>query len=359
MLRTSLSLLILLEAAARIFPGAAFAQSQRGLIWGQSTLEAITFPAGIVRGIRSESRSRKYRAALNSARTDEGTTKNLFGDLAFWNKILEVQETDGSIQKIVVEDEIDPNHIFAFRNEADDFSDVRKRTVGYCWGYSSLLRRFKYLANFDSSQPRLDEKELKSRIADILDYKKTTFPGFNHVRELSEDPVAARLLKFAVIRAWEKEAIRLQSFVTYNRAHRLGRKGFDSKDAKDFIAKLDSRIEAGASPLIMLFHKELKRYVHVVPVYELRKYQDKETNQVHYRACFIDNHGTAAEHNDCGKYFLISDQGRLELPEWNRIENDDGKVLYQNFRPEEGNLGWVDFTPDDEAESWLLLKASS
>jgi hypothetical protein len=36
----------------------------------------------------------------------------------------------------------------AFNNEKDEFINVRPRTVGYCFGFATLTRKFKYLAVF-------------------------------------------------------------------------------------------------------------------------------------------------------------------------------------------------------------------
>lgn len=347
--------------ATATFAQDARAQTQRGLIWGQAALEAITFPAGIVKGIQTSSRNKKFRKELEKAQVwnsqDGSKTRNLFGERADWNQVLEVQQPDGSIQNVSTE-YIDERQLFSFQNDNVDFIDVRDRTIGYCWGYSSVLRRFKYLATFDASGERPDSKTLKKKIADILKYKKAHFPGFSDLRAMSNDREASYLMKKAVVSAWEKLAVRGRALGHYWESRAQGRKGFDATDAREFIAALKSRIESGGSPLVMLFHKEAKRYVHVIPVYELRQYKNEDGSLV-YRACFIDNHGTPREHDNCGKYFLISDQGRLELPEWNRIEDEDGNVVYQNFKPQEGNLSWVDFTPDDEAESWLLLKGIS
>ena len=57
---------------------------------------------------------------------------------------------------------MDPLELFApgvkpvFNNDEEDFKDIHPRVWGYCWGYSSLVRKMFYLANF---QEKLDHEQ--------------------------------------------------------------------------------------------------------------------------------------------------------------------------------------------------------
>lgn len=103
-------------------------------------------------------------------------------------------------------------------NTNEYFEKYRKKTIGYCWGWSSVLADFQHLAFFDP-----DNKLNQELPADIISYyknlikrvavknKTVIFPGVSSIRELTSIPEISDYLLTVIGQRWALNATHIQA----------------------------------------------------------------------------------------------------------------------------------------------------
>jgi hypothetical protein len=305
----------------------------------ESLAASSGLPAGGVGGASQEASPRE------NLTSEESVLRSVLGPRSVWNRVLEVPTADGKSEKTPISS-LDPAHFLAFENLPEHFRHVRPRTLGYCWGFASLHRKFKYLASFEPGARRPEAREVRRAIRRIAQGKLAHFPGYGSLEQLSSDPEHHDFLKRTVARLWNQLAVQWSSLSLFKNA--FGRDSVQSPaKVLAFREELQRRVNQGTSPLVVFTHRESARETHVVPVYEIRKdIEDPALNQRYWKICFIDSYDGAEAHEDCGKNFRIYDDGGLYYDEW-----DDGYPNNEFY-----NLKRVAFTPEDKADAVLFAR---
>lgn len=170
-----------------------------------------------------------------------------------------------------------PEHFLSFRNIKPDFADSIKETIGYCWGHSTVLDDFHYLAFFDKDN-KLGAVIPQSKIARINYYrslidqiveeeKGTVIPGYANLRELAETEGLKEYLKVSVAKKWGKNAVKIRS---------IGNVKFDGKKmelsrTKTFLAEVEKRLISNQTPRILFAALGDSSWSHVLNIYGLSK----------------------------------------------------------------------------------------
>lgn len=105
-------------------------------------------------------------------------------------------------------------HFLSFRNKQEDFIDSIQLTTGFCWGHSTVMDDFHYLAFFDKDNQTKQEipTDAKAKIAYqlslidaiVIDGKATIIPGYANLREFAEVPEHKEYLKVQVAKNGRK-----------------------------------------------------------------------------------------------------------------------------------------------------------
>lgn len=222
-------------------------------------------------------------------------------------------------------------HLLSFLNEKKDFADHIQRTVGYCWGHSSVTRNFNYLAHFDASAKKENLKFYKKKIRRIMRGKAEIIPGYANLREFSTEPEIKVLLKDQVVWRWLEKSLRVRSIKTSTQ----GRKGLMAKEELlPFLAEVKAKLSVNHVPKIFFSNLKKPGFIHIVNVYNVIE----EENQV--KLCILDNHQYEDEQKDCGVFVTVKLDGSENYYEgWN-----------SPVRELEGFVGQFGFTPEDDLE---------
>lgn len=231
-------------------------------------------------------------------------------------------------------------HLLSFLNEKSDFANHIQRTVGYCWGHSSITRNFNYLAYFDPSAEKLETKKYRKIIKKIAGGRAAVIPGFPNLREFSADPEIQVLLKDRVVSKWVSNSLRLSSaYVSFR-----GFKGLMKPNKLNkFLDEVRFRLSVNHVPKIFFTNLKKPGFIHIVSVYDIVE----EENQ--YKLCILDNHEYEDDLRNCGVFVSIKKDGSenfyagWETPEKNR----------------EGYVGQFGFTPEDRSEMMRYRKENT
>lgn len=232
-------------------------------------------------------------------------------------------------------------NLLAFLNEKSDFKDHIQRTVGYCWGHTSVTRTLNYLAHFDpesrleQAPPREEKRKFRrfyrNKILSMMNYKAQVIPGFKNLREFSNDKVIQKILKNQVVWGWADKALKLRSISIFTRS----KKGQMTPEALEaFIDETEHRLDLNHAPKIYFTNLKKPGFIHVVNVNEIRR------NENEIKVCILDNHQYEDELKDCGVSVSINlNTNEIYYEGWNKPE-----------RGVEGFVGRLGFTPEDEVE---------
>jgi hypothetical protein len=222
-------------------------------------------------------------------------------------------------------------NLLSFLNEKKDFADHIQRTVGYCWGHSSVTRNFNYLAHFDGSASKENLEFYKKKIRRIMRGKAENIPGYANLREFSAAPEIKKLLKDQVVWKWLDKSLRVRSIKTST----TGLKGLMVKEELlPFLAQLKEKLAVNHVPKIFFSNLKKPGFIHIVNVYNIVE----EENQV--KLCILDNHQYEDELKDCGVYVSVKLDGSENFYEgWNNPA-----------RGLEGFVGQFGYTPEDDFE---------
>lgn len=231
-------------------------------------------------------------------------------------------------------------HLLSFLNEKKDFADHIQRTVGYCWGHSSVTRNFNYLAHFDPSLKKLEAKKYKKIIRRIMRGKAEIIPGYANLREFSAEPEIMLALKDQVVWKWLEKSMRVRSIGTSLK----GMRGLMPRDELfSFIEQLKEKLSVNHAPKIFFSNLKKPGFIHIVNVYDVVE----EESQI--KLCILDNHQYEDELKNCGVYVSVKKDGSENYYEgWNTPA-----------REIEGHVGQFGFTPEDDIEILKFQKENT
>lgn len=231
-------------------------------------------------------------------------------------------------------------NLLSFLNEKSDFKDHIQRTVGYCWGHTSVTRNFNYLAYFDPSSNKISPREYRKIIRRIMKGKAQIIPGFENLREFSADPEIKKYLKDQVVWNWLNSSLRIRSA----NVPVTGFKGLMSWDrTQEFLIKVQKRLDVNHAPKVFFTNLKKPGFIHVVSVYEVREENSE------YKLCILDNHEYEEDLKDCGVHISL--------------KKDGSEYYYEGWddpaRDLEGYVGQFGFTPEDKHEMLQFRKANT
>ena len=314
----------------------AFAQNQDAVILAGGLLNLIKFPEEILFGITHPGKMKKYENLVSSTN----------------------QEADRKAEALTCEEKCPDNlhvlkeqrqkmladrgeNLLSFLNEKSDFANHIQRTVGYCWGHSTVTRTFNYLAHFDPEErfekaPSRDNAKkfrafYRKKIRKIMNMKAQIIPGFKNLREFSADAEIQDLLKNKVVWGWADKTLRARSVGVFSK----GQKGLMAKvEIESFIKEVEGKLAVNHTPKIFFTNLKKPGFIHVVNVNEVVR----NGNEV--KICILDNHQYEEELKDCGVSVTVNfEKHEMHYHGWDNPE-----------RELEGFVGQLGFTPEDEVE---------
>lgn len=231
-------------------------------------------------------------------------------------------------------------HLLSFLNEKKDFADHVQRTVGYCWGHTSVTRNFNYLAHFDPSLKKEEPKKYRSLIRKIMRGKAQVIPGYANLREFSAEPEIMVYLKDQVVWKWLEKSLRVRSIGTSLK----GMKGLMPKDElMSFVDRVKEKLSVNHAPKVFFSNLKKPGFIHVVSIYDVVD----EPEQI--KLCILDNHQYEDELKNCGVYVSVKKDGSENYYEgWNTPA-----------REIEGYVGQFGFTPEDDLEILKFQKETT
>jgi hypothetical protein len=241
-------------------------------------------------------------------------------------------------------------HILSFLNEKKDFAGFHQRTLGYCWGHTTMTRNFNYLAYFDPaeeyetapirSKDRKSQRKwrrfYKKKIKKIMRGKAVVIPGFANVREFSTDPEILKIMKLKTVTSWWKNAVRVSAVPVFLTNFK---KPMNVSEITAMIGELKERLEMNITPKIYMANLKKPMFMHIISVYDIVEDEDGTT-----RVCILDNHQYEEELRGCQTYLRVYPDGKLFYPGWEEPERElEGHVRRFGFTPED-NREMVKFT---------------
>ena len=258
---------------------------------------------------------------------------------------------------------------FAAINTGNEYAGDAKHLSGYCAGFSSIVKKFTYLAFFKPSTPaQVAPKEPAARkkwlaayykqIDSILEGKAENIEGFSSISDFTVVPEIEDYIKKVAIHYWKKNALNWESL-------RSSLKPYRKDEDKGFLKTLEEKLARGEKPKVY-FNSQVGRtaWIHTVPVLKMLKCGDGSV-----RAYVWDVDMFAKDQMTRPMYIEFKPDGKIIYPEWvtlNREENTEltvgpkwKKVVIQTGETTDvvASLQSVRFTPDDEKETYKIAKS--
>lgn len=314
----------------------ALAQNQDAVIVTGGLLNLFKFPEEVVFGLTKPAKMQRYEnlKARTTQESDRKTEARTCEELCPDNlHVLKNQR-----QKMLADR---GENLLSFLNEKTDFANHIQRTVGYCWGHTTVTRTFNYLAYFDADEqiekaPSRDnlkkwESFYRKKIRKIMNMKAQIIPGFKNLREFSADPKIQDMLKDKVVWGWADKTLRLRSLKVFT----SGQKGLMNKEeVLSFVEQLESKLNVNHTPKIFFTNLKKPGFIHIVSANDVVRSENE------IKICILDNHQYEEELKDCGVSVTYNlTEGSLYYHGWDNPE-----------RELEGWVGQLGFTPEDEVE---------
>jgi hypothetical protein len=310
---------------------------QSAVIAGGIFLNIFKLPEELVWAITSPAKAAQYRKLTD-------TTKAM-GDADLKNEDLNCEQKCANDLRILSDarNRMIPDsgeHLLSFLNEKKDFADHIQRTVGYCWGHTSVTRNFNYLAHFDPSLKKEEPKAYRKIIRKIMRGKAQIIPGYANLREFSAEPEIMVALKDQVVWKWLEKAMRVRSIGTSLR----GMKGLMEKEELfGFIDQVKEKLSVNHTPKIFFTNLKKPGFIHIVSIYNVVE----EENQI--KLCILDNHEYEDQLKDCGVFVTV--------------KKDGSENFYKGWEnpsiEREGFVGQFGFTPEDDLEILKFQKENT
>ena len=306
--------------------------NQSYVIVGGIFLNLFKLPEDLIAAVTSSSNREDYLEQLR-------TTKNHFksklkmSDLSCEEKCFDDFRILSDARNRMVPDS--GKNLLSFLNEKKDFADHIQRTVGYCWGHTSVTRNFNYLAHFRPAAPKL--ASYKSVIQSIMQNKAAIIPGYANLREFSANPEIKKLLKDQVVWEWLEKSMRVSAIGTSTK----GFKGLMEKEKLwSFLYEVREKLSVNHAPKIFFSNLKRPAFIHVVSVYKII------VGNKDVKLCILDNHQYEDQLKNCGVYVSVKLDGSENY--YKGWDNPERQV--------EGYVGQFGFTPEDDIEIMRFQK---
>lgn len=230
-------------------------------------------------------------------------------------------------------------NLLHFLNDEENFDDLHSRTLGYCWGQTTVLRNFNYLAIFDaenkagadvpnrSKHPKKWLRFYRRLIRQVLRGNVAVIPGFKTLWDFTSDPTINLEMRKQTVKTWRKNAVRLEALPILLRSTNPSE--MKPSEVNEVVSEIKKGLSMNQSPKIWFTHQDDWQSVHVVPVYEIR--EREEGTQL----CFVDNHGYEDQHEDCGQNVLIRFDGSLYYAGWDFYGDGKRTIRAMGITPED------------------------
>jgi hypothetical protein len=323
---------------------------------GKPTLKGRVFNQNFILGYSIFANLASYPKDVLDLINKKKTIKKIDQDIQDFHSKTEVVSTDSnSCSEVCAADlsilkegyermmpENGGDYLMDFLNEKSDFAGYHQRTLGYCWGHTSMTRNFNYLAHWDledANQQNPPSKEnlkqwkrfYQKKIRSIMNGKAQIIPGYANLREFTADIDIQTLTKHSVVRSWGKTAISLKGIPVFFKNFTRAMK---NAEIDAMIETLQSRLDANYTPKIFMANLKNPMFMHIISVIDIVK-EDNGNRKV----CILDNHEYEEDLKDCGRFLEIYPDGRMFYTGW-----DD---------PSRNLEGWVrrfGLTPEDNIE---------
>lgn len=168
-------------------------------------------------------------------------------------------------------------------NTDEYFAKYRKKTIGYCWGYSATLADFQHLMFFDPEnilQQNIPQNEIQriefyvELMAEAaLNQNPIIIPGVTNIRELTSLPGIEMSLLELIGKKWAKNATHAQSIVNMF----VDDKAMKPKSLRHKINRMKEMLQVGILPRIIFADDSpgpMGHWSHVVNVTEIESASD-------------------------------------------------------------------------------------
>ena len=258
---------------------------------------------------------------------------------------------------------------FALINTGTEYAGDDRHESGFCAGYSSLVKKFTYLAFFKPetkpqtapTDPRARKKWLKPyfrQIDSLLEGHAESIEGFSSIADFTVVPEIEDYLKKRAIHYWKKNALNWESL-------KSSIEPFKKDEKKSFLKTLEEKLDRGEKPKVY-FNSVVGRtaWIHTVPVIKMSK-----CNNGSVRAYVWDVDMFAKDQMARPMYIEFKPDGKVVYPEWGTRNREANTVLtvgpkWKNTTIQTGEttdwvaqLQSVRFTPDDERETYQIAKS--
>lgn len=203
------------------------------------------------------------------------------------------------------------DYLLSFTNDKGVFVDSYSRTIGYCWGHTTVTRNFNYLAYYD---PNNDLKQkvpsrnnhtawlnfYKQKIRKIMTYQAQVIPYFSNLFELSSDPDLKVFFKQKVIESWYKQTL---SFKNLGHGLSILKRKMSLSAVGAMLDKVERYLAVGIAPKLIVYSQK-PGYIHVVSTFKIQREGDR------VKVCLLDNHQFSDGLNRCQASLEITKKGQ-------------------------------------------------
>lgn len=230
-------------------------------------------------------------------------------------------------------------HLLDFLNEKKKFRRHHQRTLGYCWGHTTLTRKFNYLAYFDEDNKQEEfipskknmrkwRRFYKKKIKRIMRGKATYISGFKNLREFTADPDILKMTKLKTVRSWWSHAVRMSAVPVFLTNFK---RPMNIDEISTLIKDIEFKLSNYITPKIYMANMKKPMFMHIISVYNVIHDEDGST-----RICILDNHQYEDELRGCQTYLRAYPDGRLYYPGWEEPETElEGWVRRFGYTPED------------------------
>lgn len=232
------------------------------------------------------------------------------------------------------------DHNFAFLNEKKDLIDVYDKDMGVCRGYASLRRKMRLLAIFDAENrngemipdrelnPEQYKKFYKNKFRNIRFYQPTIIPGFKNLKEISQDPMLGKILKWQILHEWRRK-----NFAKGTGTYRLIRAVFKKTKYQELLEtrdRLEYFLSNKVNPIVWLTQKHSSS-INSVEVVDVTKLESDGS----FKVTFWNDKSLASA--NANSPLTIDGQGNMTYADhlearpingFGIVKENDGELLY-------------------------------
>lgn len=210
--------------------------------------------------------------------------------------------------------ELNLDNTLAFQNTDADYASVATRPYGYCGGLTDFTKKMAFLAIYDEpNEPaaRLKKKEYIKRLKSIAKGNVERLPGFQNLREISEDLELQDEIKKITTKLWAKDALRPSGLGIFLKA----RKTMNYEKVREIVDGIEERVERSELPRILFSavapRPQGGKRIHSVMIWKVERLAD-ETIRLY---AWETNTGATREERE-NNVIEISPSGEIFYPLW-------------------------------------------